>query len=202
MVSQLSTRDLEQIDAGIRDKYKKVAATPEGHFRYPTGRDGLKGLQYENQLIGDLPDGVAGSFCGVGNPFSLGDIPSGAQVLDMGCGAGVDALLAAKLVGVSGRVLGVDLTEEMVQKANENKKAVQAENVDFQVGGIRKLSGMEGWFDVVISNGVFNLIPEKEAALQSVYRVLKPGGRLFMADQFASQAPSEDLKDRVATWFQ
>jgi arsenite methyltransferase len=202
MVSQLSTRDLEQIDAGIRDKYKKVAATPEGHFKYPIGRDGLKGLQYDNHLTGDLPDAVADSFCGVGNPFSLGEIPSGAQVLDIGCGAGVDALLAGKLVGTSGRVLGLDLTTEMIRKANANKEMVKAENVDFQVGDVQSLSGMDGRFDVVISNGVFNLIPEKEAALQSMYGLLKPGGRLFIADQFVSRALSKDLKDRVATWFQ
>jgi arsenite methyltransferase len=202
MVSQLSTRDLEQIDAGIRDKYKKVAATPEGHFKYPTGQDGLKGLQYDEKLIGDLPDAVANFFCGVGNPFSLGEIPLGAQVLDIGCGAGVDALLAGKLVGTSGRVLGLDLTTEMIRKADANKEMVKAENVDFQVGDVQSLSGMDGRFDVVISNGVFNLIPEKEATLQSVYGLLKPGGRLSMADQFVSQALSKDLKDRVATWFQ
>ena len=202
MVSQLSVRDLEQIDAGIRDKYEKVAATPEGQFKYPTGWEGLKGLQYDSHLIGDLPDSVAGSFCGVGNPFSLGEIRSGEHVLDIGCGAGVDALLAAKLVGPSGRVLGLDLTREMVQKANANKKALNAENVTFQVGGVQDLSSMEGRFDVVISNGVFNLIPEKEAALQYAYSLLKPGGMLLLADQFASGTQSKDLKDRVATWFQ
>jgi arsenite methyltransferase len=202
MSSQLSGQDLEQIDTGIRDKYKKVAASPEGHFKYPTGRDGLKGLHYDDELIADLPDTVADSFCGVGNPFSLGEIRSGAHVLDIGCGSGVDALLAAKLVGVSGKVLGIDLTTEMVQKADANKKMMNADNIHFQVGGVLDLTGMEARFDVVMSNGVFNLIPEKEDALQAAYKLLKPGGKLFMADQFASGTQPKDLKDRVATWFQ
>jgi arsenite methyltransferase len=202
MSSQLSVQDLEQIDAGIRDKYKNVAVTPEGHFKYPTGRDGLKGLGYDDQLIKDLPDQVAGSFCGVGNPFSLGEIPSGAQVLDIGCGSGVDALLAAKLVGVSGKVLGIDSTSEMVQKADANKEMINADNIDFQVGRVQDLTGKASRFHVVMSNGVFNLIAEKEEALKAAYQLLKPGGRLFMADQFASGIQSKELKDRVATWFQ
>ena len=202
MSSQLSVQDLKQIDAGIRDKYKNVAVTPEGHFKYPTGRDGLKGLGYDDQLIKDLPDQVAGSFCGVGNPFSLGEIPSGAHVLDIGCGSGVDALLAAKLVGVSGKVLGIDSTSEMVQKADANKEMINADNIDFQVGRVQDLTGKASHFHVAISNGVFSLIAEKEEALKAVYNLLKPGGRLFMADQFASGIQSKELKDRVATWFQ
>ena len=202
MFSQLSDQDLEQIDTGIRDKYKKVAVTPEGHFKYPTGRNGLKELQYDDQLLADLPDTVADSFCGVGNPFSLGEIPSGTHVLDIGCGSGVDALLAAKLAGASGKVLGIDLTMEMVQKANSNKKMMNRDNIDFQVARVQDLTGMEASFDLVISNGVFNLIPEKEVALQAVYRLLKPGGRLFLVDQFVSGALSKDLKDRISSWFQ
>jgi arsenite methyltransferase len=202
MTSELSARDLEQIDAGIRDKYKKVAKAPKGHFKYPTGRDGLKKLHYDGQLVEALPDVVADSYCGVGNPFSLGEIPSGAHVLDIGCGAGVDALLTGELAGAAGKVLGLDLTAEMIQKANSNKAMMQAENVDFQIGDVQSLKGMDGWFDVIISNGVFNLIPEKETALQHAHKLLKPGGKLFVADQFASQAVSKDLKVRVETWFQ
>ena len=174
MTSQLSVQDQEQIETGIRDKYRKVAATPESHFKYPTGRDGLKGLHYDESLIRDLPDAVAGSFCGVGNPFSLGEIPAGAHVLDIGCGAGVDALLAAKLAGVSGKVLGIDLTPEMIQKADANKKMMNINNIDFRVASVQDLAGMDAYFNVVISNGVFNLIPEKEVALQAVYNLLKP----------------------------
>lgn len=202
MSSQFSTQDLKKIDSGIRDKYVKVAQTPEGHFKYPTGRNGLKGLGYPEQLMADLPDPVADSFCGVGNPFSLGEIASGGRVLDVGCGAGVDALLAAKLVGDSGNVLGIDLTEDMIQKAVSNKEMMNCGNINFRVSRVQNLVGNEADFDVVLSNGVFNLIPEKEVALRAVYRLLKPGGSLLMADQFVSGVSPKEQKDRVATWFQ
>ena len=198
----LSVQDREQIDAGIRDKYTKVSTMPEGHFKYPTGRDGLNGLNYDHGFVAELPDAVADFFCGVGNPFSLGKISSGAHVLDIGCGSGVDALLAAKLVGTTGEVLGIDLTKEMIQKANANKKRMNTGNINFQVARVLALTGMAERFDVVISNGVFNLIPEKDEALGATYRLLKPGGRLFIADQFLSGPMSKDLKTRIASWFQ
>ena len=150
----MSIQDREKIAAGIRDKYKKVAAAPKSHFKYPAGRDGLKGLHYDKTLITDLPDAVADSFCGVGNPFSLGNIRSGDFVPDIGCGSGVDALLAAKLVGTSGKVLGIDMTKEMIQKANSNRKIMNANNIGFQVSRVQDLTGPEERFDVVISNGV------------------------------------------------
>ena len=202
MTSLLSNQDRERIDAGIRDKYHKVAKAPEGHFKYPTGMDGLKGLGDESRLISDLPDTVASSFCGVGNPFSLGEICPGDCVLDIGCGSGVDALLAAKLVGVSGKVIGIDMTVEMIQRAKANKKVMAIDNIDFQAARVQDLTDMGEVFDVVISNGVFNLIPDKDAALQAVFKLLKPGGKLFVADQVLSGSMSKDLKQRVATWFQ
>ena len=202
MTSQLSDQDRDRIDAGIRDKYHKVAKTPEGHFKYPTGMDGLKGLGYESRLIFDLPDTVASSFCGVGNPFSLGEIRPGDYVLDIGCGSGVDALLAAKLVGGSGKVLGIDMTVEMIQKAKANKKVMVIDNIDFQIGKVQDLTDMDDTFDVVISNGVFNLVLDKDEALQIAFRLLKPGGKLFIADQVLSGSMSKDLKRRVTTWFQ
>ena len=202
MSAQLSDKDREQIDAGIREKYHKVAATPEGHFKYPTGAEGLKGLGYDNQFIADLPNTVADSFCGVGNPFSLGKISSGEYVLDIGCGSGVDALIAAKLVGASGKVLGIDMTTEMIQKANSNKELMATDNISFQVGSLQDIANMDEGFDVIISNGVINLIPDKDEALQTAYGLLKPGGKLFIADQVLTGSLSKDLKQRVASWFQ
>lgn len=202
MASRLSPRDREQIDAGIMEKYNKVALTPKGNFTYPTGRDGLKGLQYDDALIAGLPETVADSFCGVGNLFSLGEIEPGAQVLDIGCGAGVDALLAANLVGASGEVLGIDLTPEMIRKANAHKEAMKADNVVFQVAGVQELTGMDGRFDVIMSNGVFNLIPDKDEAITATMRLMKPGGNLFIADQFLAGPMTKEIKERVASWFQ
>jgi 2-polyprenyl-3-methyl-5-hydroxy-6-metoxy-1,4-benzoquinol methylase len=202
MSSLINEKDREQINAGIREKYHKVAISPEGQFYYPTGIEGLKKLGYDNQIIEDLPNSVADSFCGVGNPFSLGKIDSGAVVLDIGCGSGVDALIAAKLVGASGKVLGIDITSEMIQKANANKELMAADNVNFQVASVHDIADMDGGFDVIISNGVFNLIPDKDEALQKAYGLLKPGGRIFLCDQVLTGPLTTDLKQRVASWFQ
>jgi 2-polyprenyl-3-methyl-5-hydroxy-6-metoxy-1,4-benzoquinol methylase len=202
MALQLSPQERAQINSGIQEKYKQVAATPKGHFTYPTGREGLEGLHYDDALIAHLPDKVAESYCGVGNPFSLGEIQPGWHVLDIGCGAGVDSLLAARLVGASGEVLGIDLTSEMIRKANANKETMDINNVDFQVTSVQGLAGMDGRFDLIVSNGVFNLIPEKREAMAATMRLLKPGGKLFVADQFLVGPMTKDIKARVASWFQ
>ncbi|MFZ1199257.1 MAG: methyltransferase domain-containing protein [Desulfobacterales bacterium] len=202
MSSGLNTKDLEQIQAGIRDKYAKVAVSAEGQFKYPTGRAGLEQLNYDAALVADLPEAVAGSFCGVGNPFSLGDIPAGAHLLDIGCGAGVDALVAAKLVGPAGRVVGIDITPEMIDRAQANKKEVGAKNVVFQLDRIQDLTGLDERFDVVTSNGALNLIPEKKEVMEAVFRFLKPGGWFFIADQFLVGPTQKDLQARLRSWFQ
>ena len=202
MSSPLSTQDLKQIHNGIRDKYAKVAVSPEGQFKYPTGRAGLEQLKYDAAIVAELPEAVADSFCGVGNPFSLGEIPPGSRVLDIGCGAGVDALVASKVVGPSGYVLGLDITPEMIRRAEANKKEIGAENVVFQAGRVQDLSSIETSFDVVMSNGALNLIPEKEEVIEAAFRLLKPGGWLFLADQFLVGPTSKDLKSRLQSWFQ
>ncbi|MFZ0613422.1 MAG: methyltransferase domain-containing protein [Desulfobacterales bacterium] len=202
MSSGLNTKDLEQIQAGIRDKYAKVAVSTEGQFKYPTGRAGLEQLNYDATLIADLPEAVAGSFCGVGNPFSLGDIPAGSHLLDIGCGAGVDALFAAKLVRPAGRVVGIDITPEMIERAEANKKKVGAENVVFQLDRVQDLTGLDERFDVVTSNGALNLIPEKKEVMEAVFRLLKPGGRFFVADQFLVGPTPKDMQARIRSWFQ
>jgi 2-polyprenyl-3-methyl-5-hydroxy-6-metoxy-1,4-benzoquinol methylase len=202
MSSPLSTQDLKQIHIGIRDKYAKVAVSPEGQFKYPTGRAGLEKLKYDATIVAELPEAVAGSFCGIGNPFSLGEIAPGSRVLDIGCGAGVDALVASKLVGPSGSVLGLDITPEMIQRAEANKKEIGAENVFFQAGRVQDLASIDASFDVVMSNGTINLIPEKAEVIEAAFRLLKPGGRLFVADQFLVGPTSKDVKARIQSWFQ
>ena len=202
MSSPLSPQDLKQIHNGIRDKYARVAVSPEGQFKYPTGRAGLEKLKYDAVIVAELPEAVAGSFCGVGNPFSLGKIAPGSSVLDIGCGAGVDALVASKAVGPSGKVMGIDITAEMIRRAEANKKEIGAENVVFQLDRVQDLTGIDASFDVVISNGALNLIPEKEEVVAAVFRLLKPGGWLFVADQFLVGPASKDLKARIQSWFQ
>ena len=202
MSTRLSTQDLEQIHTGIRDKYAKVAVSPEGKFTYPTGRVGLEQLRYDTAIVAELPEAVAGSFCGVGNPFSLREIPPGSRLLDIGCGAGVDALVASKVVGPSGKVMGIDITPEMIQCAEANKKEIGAENVVFQLNRVQDLTGIDKSFDVVISNGALNLIPEKEEVIAAVFRLLKPDGWLLVADQFLVGPASNDLRTRIQSWFQ
>lgn len=202
MSSQVSAEDRVQINAGIREKYNKVAATPAGHFKYPTGQEGLKRLHYDDKQIADLPDTLAESFCGVGNPFSLGKISLGERVLDIGCGAGVDSILAALIVGPKGSVVGVDIVPEMIARAEYNRRLIDLDHVHFQKTSGENLPFAADTFDVVISNGAINLIPDKEAAMSEVLRVLKPAGRLLMADQIAAGNVQKDLQARFANWFQ
>ncbi|HOV85537.1 MAG TPA: methyltransferase domain-containing protein [Syntrophobacteraceae bacterium] len=196
----LSSRQRDQIHASIRRKYRGVAENPGGSFRYPTGLAGLQALGYPSQLLDGLPAKVPDFYCGVGNPFSLGNLSTGAFVLDIGCGAGVDSILAARWVGPQGRVLGVDLTFEMLFRARQNRRRSTGENVLFAQASAEALPLPAAAFDVVISNGTFNLVPDKRAALGEVYRVIKPGGRFWVADQVLLGNPPEDLAARIARW--
>lgn len=202
MEIQLTPEDNQRIQKGIRGKYNQVAVNPEGLFSYPTGRDGLKALGYDPDLVKDLPDAVASSYCGVGNPFSLGTVKKGASVLDIGCGAGVDTILAARMVGPNGRAVGIDLVSEMLERGKNNLGMTHLKNVSFIEGSANKLDFPDEGFDVVVSNGVFNLIPDKEAAIAEAFRLLKPGGRFMIADQVLVGELQKDLKTRIDTWFQ
>ncbi len=200
MKNLLTSQDRKRIEEGIRGKYTKVSDSPEGLFQYPTGRAGLEALNYDSELIQALPDSAVASYCGVGNPFTLGVIRKGEAVLDIGCGAGIDTIVAAMMVGPAGTVVGIDMVPEMLARARENLRMTDLKNVIFEEAYGEKLPFADGGFDVVISNGAFNLIPDKAKALSEVVRVLKPGGRLMMADQIlVGELPSE-IKARVASW--
>jgi len=203
MESQITQEYLEQITAGIRNKYSRVADSPQGQFKYSTGRAGLEALQYDADLIDNLPDDVAASYCGVGNPFSLGVIHKGATVLDIGCGAGVDTILAAMMTGPEGKAIGVDIVPEMLQRAEANLRLIDLKNVTFHSVTGEHLPFPDDHFDVVISNGVINLIPDKDAAMREILRVMKAGGRLMIGDQvMAVGGTPKSLKDRLSNWFQ
>ena len=202
MDSQITTEDLKKIEAGIREKYIRVAKSPEGLFKYPTGKKGLEELHYDKSLIDKLPDAVASSYCGVGNLFTLGEINTGEQVLDIGCGAGVDTIFASMMTGPTGNVAGVDIVPEMLQQAETNLRMTDLKNVTFKNASSENLPFHDDTFEVVISNGVINLIPDKEAALSEIFRVLKPAGRLMVADQVDSGSVQKDIKVRLANWFQ
>jgi SAM-dependent methyltransferase len=202
MESQFTIDDLKKIETGINEKYAKVATSPEGQFKYPTGSKGLEALNYDKALTEKLPNEVASSYCGVGNPFSLGKINQGEQVLDIGCGAGVDTILAAIIVGPKGSVIGVDIVSEMIARAESNLRMMELDNVKFQKVSGENLPFSDDTFDVVTSNGVINLIPDKETAMSEIIRVLKPAGRLMVADQIAAGSVQKDIKARLANWFQ
>ena len=201
MQAEISRAHRDRIEAGIRQKYAEVAKKPEGHFQYPTGRKGLEALHYSRTLIDRLPDEVASYYCGVGNIFFMGKINAGEHVLDLGCGAGVDTILAAMMAGPHGSAVGVDIVPEMIARAESNLRMTGADHVSFQIAAGSQLPFSDDSFDVVISNGVINLIPDKEGTLAEIHRVLRPGGRLMVADQIAVGSVEQDIQARLATWF-
>jgi arsenite methyltransferase len=200
MVTKFNSDERKRIREGIKEKYKRVAISPEDKFTYPTGRAGLERQKYDLEVIKSLPEDVLASYCGVGNPFSLGPVNKGEAVLDIGCGAGVDTFVAANMVGPEGRVTGIDLIPEMLEQARTNLEKTSLKNVAFQEGSAEELPFPDGTFDVVISNGVFNLIPDKAKVLREVFRVLKSSGRLLLADQILMGEMPADIESMVENW--
>ena len=172
----------DDLRAAVRERFAAVASSPEQEKQFPVGPASAKKLGYDPQEIDALPPSVTESFCGVGNPLGLGEVGPGQTVLDLGSGPGLDSFLAARRVGPTGRVVGVDLCPQMVEKARCNAALLGLRNAEFLHAGIENLPLPDASVDVVISNGVFNLCPDKPGVLAEVFRVLRPGGRLQMAD--------------------
>lgn len=184
----------------IRQRFVKVATDPTAPQRHPHGPASAKKLGYDPSEIDALPAVVTESFAGVGNPLGLHPVRPGETVVDIGCGAGVDSILAARRVGPSGRVLGVDMTAEMVEKAKANAVAAGVTNVAFHQGEADRLPVNGGAADVVISNGVFNLCLDKPSVLAEVFRVLRPGGWVQMADILLGEAVSDEQVEQKGAW--
>ena len=174
--------DVAGIQDAVRKKYADIALSAEGKFNYPTGRDGALSQGYDPAVVGSMPGALIESFCGVGNPFSLGPISPGETVLDIGCGAGFDLIVASRMVGKTGAVCGIDLTPDMAEKAKRNLGQHGVPHFDVRTAGAETIPFGDDTFDVIISNGVLNLSPLKEKSFREIYRVLKPGGRLQFAD--------------------
>jgi arsenite methyltransferase len=192
--------DVELLRSAIQDEYAEVAACPMKGFHFHTGRFLADRLGYPAERVKALPDSVVESFAGVGNPFVWGEPATGETVLDLGSGAGFDALQAAAMVGPKGRVIGVDMTPAMLEKARHNAALLGMDNAEFREGFLESLPVADEIVDVVISNGVVNLCPDKAAALAEAYRVLKPGGRLQLSDIVVRSAVPEDAKADISLW--
>lgn len=192
--------DRQVLRGQIADKYSDVAREPEIGFHFHTGRPLARMLGYSDEDIEWLPDSATESFAGTGNPFAHGSLKPGEAVLDLGCGAGFDSLLAARDVGPSGKVISVDMTPAMLEKAQPAAEARGLANIEFRQGFAEDLPLDDETVDVAISNGVINLTPDKEATLRELWRVLKPGGRLQIADIIVHLEVPQDAKDDINLW--
>ena len=180
----------------VKDKYREVAVDPHRTFHFHTGRVNAARLGYDTDVVDALPDRAVESFAGVGNPFALRRLQPGEQVVDVGSGAGFDSFVAADQVGSTGRVVGVDMTPEMLKKSRETANALGFAHVEFREGLAESLPVEDGWADAVISNGVINLCADKRAVFDEIRRVLKPGGWLQYADIANGRpVPPEALRD-------
>lgn len=192
--------DVQQLRAAIQDEYAEVATTPEKGFHFHTGRPLARLLGYEPSETDALPDSVVESFAGVGNPFVFGRLHPGETVVEVGSGAGFDAVLAARQVGPTGRVIGVDMTPAMLEKARANAELLGLGNLEYRQGYIEALPIEDATADVVISNGVVNLSPDKLTVFREIARVLKPGGRVQIADIVVAKAVPDSAKENVDLW--
>lgn len=192
--------DREELRCQIQAKYTDVADEPEKGFHFHTGRPLAAMLGYDSESIDWLPRDTVDSFAGTGNPFSMGRLGEGETVLDIGCGAGFDSLLAAKQVGLTGRVIAVDMTPAMLEKTRAGARALGLSNLDVREGYAEALPADDASVDAVISNGVINLCPDKTAVMNEVHRVLKPGGRFLIADIVVHKEVPQDARDDIDLW--
>jgi arsenite methyltransferase len=186
--------------ASVREKYREVALHPDGHFHFHTGRSLAALLGYDGEFVGTLPDRAVESFAGVANPFSLRPISPGDRVVEVGSGGGFDSIVAAHLVGPDGQVVGIDMTPEMLAKSQETARLLGLGHVEFREGLAEELPVQDGWADVVISNGVLNLIADKGRAFAEIHRILRPGGHLQFADIAIGRPVPADAVCNIDLW--
>jgi arsenite methyltransferase len=192
--------DVDVLREEIRKTYTEVSSEQQRDFIFPTGRAWAQDLGYPEPELSRVPDASVESFAGVANHWLLGRIDPGAVVLDLGCGAGTDLLITAQMTGPSGRVIGVDMTASMLDLARASASEMGLENVELHEALIESVPVADASIDVVISNGVIDLVPDKDAVLDEIDRVLRPGGRLQVADVVIHHEVSEDARGRIDLW--
>src|SRR4051812_25194932 len=191
--------DVDLLKSEIKKTYSSVSEEPGRDFIFPTGRAWAEDLGYPAELA-NVPESAVESFAGVANPWTTGRVASGERVLDLGSGAGTDSLVAAQMVGSRGRVTGIDMTAAMLVKARSAATAMGVHNVEFVEGEAERLPFSDASFDVVISNGVIDLVPDKDAVFAELYRVLAPGGRMQIADVTIQNPVSEEGRRKIDLW--
>jgi arsenite methyltransferase len=192
--------DVDVLREEIRKTYTDVSTDQEQEFIFPTGRSWAVELGYPELELSRVPDSVVESFAGVANHWILGRADAGAVVLDLGCGAGTDLLIAAQMTGPDGRAIGVDMTAAMLDRARASAVAMGLANVEVHESLIESLPVADASIDLVISNGVIDLVPDKDAVFDEIDRVLRPGGRLQIADVVIHKEVSEDARKNIDLW--
>jgi arsenite methyltransferase len=191
--------DVDLLKSEIKKTYASVSDEPEKDFIFPTGRAWAEDLGYPEELA-NVPEAAVESFARVANPWAMGRLTPGERVLDLGSGAGTDSMIAAQMVGEQGHVTGIDMTQEMLAKARAAAAEMGATNVGFVEGEAERLPFTDASFDVVISNGVIDLVPDKDAVFSELFRVLAPGGRIQVADVTIQNPVSAEGRRNIDLW--
>ena len=194
------TVDVGVLRDEIQKTYTEVSSERDKEFIFPTGRGWAEELAYPEPELARVPEGTVESFAGVANHFALGAIEEGETVLDLGCGAGTDLLIAAQIVGPGGRAIGIDMTPEMAERARQSAREMGLENVEVHEGLIEDVPVADESVDVVMSNGVIDLVPDKDAVFSEIWRVLRRGGRLQIADVTIERPVSEEGRRNIDLW--
>ena len=200
LVAQPVDVDTDTMRKAIQDEYKEVAKNPGKGFHFHTGRTLTKIVGYKDAWFEGVSESSIEAFAGTGNPFAMGVLTPGENVVDIGSGGGIDSLVAARMVGPGGEVVGIDMTPAMLEKARTAAAESDIDNVEFREAYMEELPVADGWADVVISNGVLNLTPDKQKVLAEMFRVLRSGGRLQIGDILVDREVPEEAKRKIDLW--
>lgn len=192
--------DPTELHARVQEKYREIASNPAADYHFFTGRKAADHIGYPSSVLDDLPDEVVEAFAGVANPFYWGLPTQGATVVDVGSGGGLDSVIAARAVGSSGAVIGIDMTQDMLDRSRRSATMLGLDNLEFREGRAEKLPIPDESADLVISNGVLNLVPDKKRAYSEINRVLKPGGRIQIADIVVEKPIPEGTQRDIDLW--